>query len=401
MLFGSLSDIDLYETMEDDLKIKDKCQIRKAMIVDHTMERPGYLPYEGDLNLVYFYDSSSNNIIKYYDKYLKTSGILVCDFDAFIMSAKVETDTANFREWAGDERVTLAIVFTDIVSSTAMGEKLRDEAMSEIRRMHFAQSRKLINRFNGREIKTIGDSFMVAFRNVVTALDYALALFKNTGHPQVQIRAGIHIGQMEVEEGDVFGGTVNFAARVVGAISGAEIWLSDRAKEDIDRLGAVRHKKLDWKYHEHVDMKGFTGKVDLWSINEPITITIDEPKANSEVPHQNDIKGSLLGKLMPGRYLWVLVREGYLDPGQKSDLWWPQGGKRIYPPTNNDSWTVRGFFGAGSDEQVGLYFDIAVFEVDQSYDKEFNNWVIKSEKGIKMPLSENAKIIEEITVKRI
>ena len=36
---------------------------------------------------------------------------------------------------------------------------------------------------------------------------------------------------MHVEEGDVFGGTVNFAARVVGAIKGAEIWLSDRAKE--------------------------------------------------------------------------------------------------------------------------------------------------------------------------
>lgn len=47
------------------------------------------------------------------------------------------------------------------------------------------------------------------------------------------------IGPMHVEEGDMFGGTVNFAARVVGAFKGAEIWLSDRAKEDIDRLGAV------------------------------------------------------------------------------------------------------------------------------------------------------------------
>jgi class 3 adenylate cyclase len=97
--------------------------------------------------------------------------------------------------------------------------------MNEVRRAHFAQSRKFIGQFKGREIKTIGDSFMAAFKCVDSALDYARALQGITGHPQVQIRAGIHIGPMHVEEGDVFGGTANFAARVVGAIQGAEIWL--------------------------------------------------------------------------------------------------------------------------------------------------------------------------------
>jgi class 3 adenylate cyclase len=82
----------------------------------------------------------------------------------------------------------------------------------------------------------------------------------------VHIRAGIHIGPMHVEEGDVFGGTVNFAARVVGAIQGAEIWLSDRAKEDIDRLGATKHKHLKWKRHEGVGMKGFPGEFTLWEL---------------------------------------------------------------------------------------------------------------------------------------
>ena len=63
--------------------------------------------------------------------------------------------------------------------------------------------------------------FIAAFKSADSALDYALALQKNTGHPQIQIRAGIHIGPMPVEEGDVFGGTVNFASRVVGSIKGA------------------------------------------------------------------------------------------------------------------------------------------------------------------------------------
>ena len=188
------------------------------------------------------------------------------DFDAFVMSAKGETSTKSFQEWAGGERVTLAIVFTDVVGSTALGEEIRDEAMNEVRRAHFAQSRQMIGQFQGREVKTIGDSFMAAFKCAGSALDYARALQGNTGHPQVRIRAGIHIGPMRVEEGDVFGGTVNFAARVVGGVKDAEIWLSERAKEDIDRLGAGKHKGLKWERHEGVAMKGFPGKFTLWAV---------------------------------------------------------------------------------------------------------------------------------------
>jgi class 3 adenylate cyclase/GTPase SAR1 family protein len=192
------------------------------------------------------------------------------DFEMFVESARGETSTPSFTAWAGDERVTLAIVFTDVVGSTKLGEELKDERMSEVRRAHFAQSRKLIEQYNGREIKTIGDSFMAAFKSVEKALDYARALQANPGHAQVQIRAGIHIGAMQVEENDVFGGAVNFAARVVHAIEGAEIWLSDRAKIDVNNGGAKQHEQLKWERHE-VDgkkMKGFTGTFTLWSLNQ-------------------------------------------------------------------------------------------------------------------------------------
>lgn len=188
------------------------------------------------------------------------------DFEAFVVSARGETASKGFQDWAGAERVTLAVVFTDMVGSTALGEEIGDEAMDEVRRAHFAQSRKLVAQFRGREIKTIGDSFMTAFRSADVALDFGRALQKNTGHPRVRIRAGIHIGPLRVEEGDVFGGTVNFAARVVGSIQGAEIWLSDRAKDDIDRLGAAKHRDLSWQRHEHVPMKGFPGDFTLWAM---------------------------------------------------------------------------------------------------------------------------------------
>src|SRR4051812_1899819 len=98
------------------------------------------------------------------------------DFEMFVQSARGETSTPKFTAWAGDERVTLAIVFTDVVGSTALGEELKDASTNEVRRAHFAQSRRLIDQYNGREIKTIGDSFMAAFCSVEKALDYARAL---------------------------------------------------------------------------------------------------------------------------------------------------------------------------------------------------------------------------------
>ncbi|MFZ2472270.1 MAG: hypothetical protein WAW52_10060 [Methanothrix sp.] len=55
---------------------------------------------------------------------------------------------------------------------------------------------------------------------------------------------------------------------MVGAIKGAEIWLSDRAKEDIDRLDAGQHKRLGWQRHDGVAMKGFPGAFTLWSVRK-------------------------------------------------------------------------------------------------------------------------------------
>lgn len=173
---------------------------------------------------------------------------------------------SSFMGLASNERATLAVVFTDVVGSTALGEELKDAGMNEVRQAHFTQSRKLITQYKGREIKTIGDSFMAAFHSVENALDYAMALKADSGHTQVQIRAGIHIGPMQVEEGDVFGGEVNFAARVVSEIKDAEIWLSDEAKKHMDKYRAKHHEQLKWQQHDGIKMKGFSGTFTLWAL---------------------------------------------------------------------------------------------------------------------------------------
>ena len=162
---------------------------------------------------------------------------------------------------------TVTILFTDVVGSTSMRTGRGDTAAHQLLERHHELVRQQIQRHSGQEVKTIGDSFMVAFKSVDVALDFAMALQSKPGDPQIQVRAGIHVGAMQVEGNDVFGGTVNFAARVVGAIKDAEIWLSNRAKEDIDSLRAKRHLALKWQRYDKVPMKEFPGTFTLWSLS--------------------------------------------------------------------------------------------------------------------------------------
>src|SRR5215469_7020838 len=195
----------------------------------------------------------------------------------------------SLREWARDDRVTLAIVFTDIVGSTALGRALGDEQMNGVRRAHFGHSRALLAQHAGREIKTIGDSVMAVFRSIGAALDYAHALYLDPGHTTLQargVRAGIHIGSVDVVGEDIFGTEVDVAARVVGGIEGAEIWLSDQAKRDLERAGARRHRGLQWLPHEGVELRGI-GTERLWSLMPAVA-----PGAAPPVPETSATNGA-------------------------------------------------------------------------------------------------------------
>jgi class 3 adenylate cyclase len=184
-----------------------------------------------------------------------------------LISAVEEMETRKFSEWMGGSEATIALVFTDVVGSTALGVELGDEAMGEVRRAHFRQARGLIERYGGYEVKTIGDSFMVAFRTAVKALDFALELHRHTGHQRVKIRAGIHVGPVHVDEEDAFGTMVNYTARVESQGKGAELWASARAMSDIKAENAVRHRAVRWREHPNCELKGFEAETHtLWSV---------------------------------------------------------------------------------------------------------------------------------------
>jgi class 3 adenylate cyclase len=81
----------------------------------------------------------------------------------------------DFKIWAGASRTTLAIVFTDIVGSTALSSEVGNERMFQIREAHYRQARQLIQKSGGYEIQTVGDAFVVGFHTAVEALHFALA----------------------------------------------------------------------------------------------------------------------------------------------------------------------------------------------------------------------------------
>jgi class 3 adenylate cyclase len=188
------------------------------------------------------------------------------DLDSGLVSAAAEMQTENFRAKAVPGRGTLALVFTDIVDSTALTVELGDEAMARVRRDHFERARQLIQEHNGYEVQTIGDSLLVSFQIAAVGLDSALAFRSNSGDRRVQIRAGLHVGPVRIEERDTVGATVNYTNRVLSSALGAEVRVSERAKADIDLEKASRHRDLVWSEHPECELRGFPGKHCVWSV---------------------------------------------------------------------------------------------------------------------------------------
>ena len=78
----------------------------------------------------------------------------------------------------------------------------------------------------------------------------------------------MHIGPVIVEEEDVQGAAVSYAARVVGMAADGGLWLSNDVKNHIDQEKAQHHESLGWQQHPDCKLKGFPGKHLLWSVKE-------------------------------------------------------------------------------------------------------------------------------------
>ena len=150
-----------------------------------------------------------------------------------------------------DVRKLAAIMFTDMVGYSALSQ--RDESSrSELLEEHRRLLREIFPRFHGTEIKTIGDAFLVEFNSALEAAQCAIeiqrALAKrNADAPaerQIELKIGIHIGDVVHRDGDVYGDGVNIASRIEPLAGAGGICVSMDVERQIRNAVETRFEKL-------------------------------------------------------------------------------------------------------------------------------------------------------------
>ena len=123
------------------------------------------------------------------------------------------TGTRHERE---PDRMLATVLFTDIVDSTERAAELGDRGWRYLLERHDALFRRALDRHRGREVKRTGDGFLATFDGPARAIRCAASIAEAVGTLGLEVRAGLHTGELEVMDGDLGGLAVHIAARVMG-----------------------------------------------------------------------------------------------------------------------------------------------------------------------------------------
>jgi class 3 adenylate cyclase len=151
---------------------------------------------------------------------------------------------------------TLGIVCTDMAGSTRMSYDLGDASFFEVRTAHKSIIDKHCQTYGGYIIHDLGDGYLIVFHSVIHALDFTLAVRTEPGHELITVHAGIAVGPVYVTPGNVFGITVNKAARLEGVALPNQICICDDSKTHLDMHRAPQHRTLTWQ-KTYPKLKGF------------------------------------------------------------------------------------------------------------------------------------------------
>ncbi len=129
------------------------------------------------------------------------------------------------------QRVVTTVLMTDIVESTARAARLGDSKWRQLLGEHDRVVRSLLDRFGGHEINTTGDGFIATFQSAVGALRCAGAIVGGVKPLGIEVRAGVHTGEIELVENDVRGVAVHAAARIMALASASEVLTSELTRD--------------------------------------------------------------------------------------------------------------------------------------------------------------------------
>lgn len=151
--------------------------------------------------------------------------------DSEAIIGEVEEFLTGARSAPEPDRVLATVMFTDIVGSTERAAELGDARWRELLSSHQAMVRRELAQFRGREVKTLGDGYLATFDGPARGVRCGTAIAEAAGDLGLEVRVGLHTGEVELMNGDVGGIAVHIASRV-GALAGAgEVLVSSTVKD--------------------------------------------------------------------------------------------------------------------------------------------------------------------------
>ncbi len=203
-------------------------------------------------------------------------------------------------------------MFTDIVGFTALAQNDESSAMRLLRK-HNRLLRPVLSRHHGREVKNMGDAFLVEFRSALEATECAIAM-QRTLQPRgggaktgLLVRIGIHVGDVIHRGGDVLGDAVNVASRIEPLAEGGGICISEQVYDQVRNKISLPLVKLASR-----NLKNVTFPIDVYKVQLPWVQESDRrPKGVGELvtsaSTRNPLKGRTVARQTIGRYFLNLT----------------------------------------------------------------------------------------------
>lgn len=172
----------------------------------------------------------------------------------------IEEFLGGLTKVAEAERALSAILFTDIVGSTAKASTLGDREWRQLLETHDAVARTVVEQHKGRVVKMTGDGMLATFDGPGRGIRCALALSESLHPLGVEIRAGLHTGEVEVRQADIAGIGVHIAARVMDAAGPGDLLVSPAVPMLVAGSG------IEFEDRGEHELKGVPGTWKLFAV---------------------------------------------------------------------------------------------------------------------------------------
>ncbi len=173
---------------------------------------------------------------------------------------EIEEFLTGNRATPSTDRVLATILFTDIVDSTRLASLNGDRRWHELLDDHDRMTGRQLQRFGGRPIKTTGDGVLATFDGPARAIQCGVAIGDGARQLGLEVRVGLHTGEVELRGDDIAGIGVNIAARVEGQARPGEVWVS---RTVVDLVTGSGIEFLDRGQHS---LKGVPGTWQLFAV---------------------------------------------------------------------------------------------------------------------------------------